>query len=830
MTEDSTRIQSHAGVSQEALDLFERALDQPTDQRRPWLEQRVAGNPALAEAVRKLEQADQLEDSVLDHQGSSLYGDNREGEVVGRWELEQIIAEGGMGSVYRARRTDTDFDQVGAVKIIRGRLFQAPEKVRLELLQRFQNERQILASIQHDNIAQVLDGGATEDGLPFLVMEYIDGRPITQYVKDEALPLRHRLGLFVDLLGAVGAVHGNMVVHRDLKPSNVLVTNAGSVKLLDFGIAKVLQSAEHNVNVGLTATGVGLMTPDYASPEQVSGQSITAASDIYQLGLLLYEIVTGKQAYRVRSTSPSEVQQVVCDTDPPSPSEVARAGVRGEVAARALKGDIDAIVMKALRKEPQLRYASTQAMAADIEAFLQGRPVAASQGTSGYRLRKFIRRNRVPVAALTIVMASLVAGLTVALWQADVAREAAAEARAEASKATAVTQFLQEVLSQADPLESGGNPTVREALDNAEDFIGDRFADLPEVEAAVRRTLGWTELSLGQPQKAADNLELAYDLTVQHYGQGHQQSVKVLSDLGWLAHEQDNVALAYERYRKAIELFSDEVDDVMQAVILNDFAIVLDYNGETELSILHLERAKAVWELVPEDTPGYDLPTTLGNLAASYHSLGNMDLAGAQYEEALAVYQAMPTLDPNLVYLMNNYSAYLRDIGRGDEAQEILTESIKLRGEVLGENHPSMARALTNLMGLQLDAEDHEGALASLERAQVVAGSLSPGNDTAVRVRVLEARYLYETGAFETAKVKAQSLLEELYVINEPRIAEATAQTEMLVARVLIELDDVKVARLYAWRAVSRREDLHGADHYLTAQARELAQTLGSQP
>ena len=512
VTEESTRIQSSAGVSQEALALFELALDQPDSERRAWLDKHVAGKPALAEAVRKLLVADQLEDSVLDHQGASLYGDNREGEKVGRWQLEQIVAEGGMGSVYRARRTDTDFDQVGAVKIIRGRLFQAPEKVRTELLQRFQNERQILASIQHDNIAQVLDGGATEDGLPFLVMEYIDGRPITQFVADEALPLRHRLGLFVDLLGAVGAVHGNMIVHRDLKPSNVLVTNAGSVKLLDFGIAKVLQSAEHNVNVGLTATGVGLMTPDYASPEQVNGASITAASDIYQLGLLLYEIVTGKQAYRVRSTSPSEVQQLVCETDPPSPSEVAGDSVRAEVTARALKGDIDAIVMKALRKEPQLRYASTQAMAADIEAFLQGRPVSASQGTSGYRLRKFIRRNRVPVAALSLVLASLVAGLTVALWQADVARAAAAEARAEASKATAVTQFLQEVLSQADPLESGGNPTVREALDNAEEFIGDRFADLPEVEAAVRRTLGWTELSLGQPQKAADNLELAYEL------------------------------------------------------------------------------------------------------------------------------------------------------------------------------------------------------------------------------------------------------------------------------------------------------------------------------
>lgn len=830
MTDQSTRIQSRAGASQRALDMFEQALDQPRSERRDWLASRVAGDPELAEAVWKLVRADELEDSVLDQQSASLYGDNREGEIIGRWQLEQIIAEGGMGSVYRARRFGTEFDQLGAVKIIRGRLFQAPEKVRLELLKRFQNERQILASIQHDNVAQVLDGGATEDGLPFLVMEYIDGSPITQYVRDKSLPLRHRLGLFVDLLGAVGAVHGNMIVHRDLKPSNVLVTQGGSVKLLDFGIAKVLQSAEEDANAGLTATGVGLMTPDYASPEQVNGSAITATSDIYQLGLLLYEIVTGRQAYRVASTSPSEVQHVVCDTDPPSPSEAARTQLPGEPAPKALKGDIDAIVMKALRKEPQLRYASTQAMAADIEAFLQGRPVSASQGTSGYRLRKFVRRNRVPVAAISVVILSLMVGLTVALWQANVAREAAAEARAEASKATAVTEFLQEVLSQADPLESGGNPTVREALDNAEQFIGDRFANVPEVEAAVRRTLGWTQLSLGRPERAAANLEAAYELTVQRYGPGHQQSVKILSDLGWLAHEQDNVNLAETRYREAIELFSDDVDLVLQAVILNDFAIVLDYNGETELSILHLERAKSVWERVPEDTPGYDMPSTLGNLAASYHSLGNMELAGDQYLEALAVYRAMPETDPNLIYLTNNYAAFLRDQGQTRQSLHSLMESIELRGQILGQDHPSNARALTNLAGLQLDLEDYDGAAGSLTRAQILAASLSPGNDTAVRVRVLEGRLLYETGELATAKTRAETLLEDLYRIDEPRIAEATAQTEMLLARVLVDLDLSTVANQYAWRAVDRREALHGAEHFLTTQAEELASTIGQRP
>ncbi|MEM9533840.1 MAG: serine/threonine-protein kinase, partial [Pseudomonadota bacterium] len=548
---------SQPPVSARALSLFEASLDQPTDDRRAWLNTQIGGDLELAAAVERLLEADGGDHELLDEGLGFQPGSGMIGRRLGAWRITAVLAEGGMGSVYQAEREDGGYRQHAAVKIIRGRLFQAPQLVRDQLLARFRVERQVLANITHDNVARILDGGNTSDGLPYLVMEYIDGQSLTDYVRQRQLSLNDRLHLFMQLLDAMGAVHASMIVHRDLKPSNVMVTDAGQIKLLDFGIAKVLDTGSPEAAV-YTMTGSSAMTPDYASPEQLRGDPVTLASDIYALGLLLYQLLGGRPAYQVSNTTPTEAERIVCQDDPVPPSSALRQAAPTHVrhGTADLRGDLDAIVMKALRKEPGLRYASSAEMRADIERYLAGLPVRARRNSRSYRFGKYLRRNRGLLAAVGAVFSALAVGLVVAFGQAQRANEEAEKARSEAAKAVAVSEYLQDLLTQGDPFEAPEAPTVRDVLEQSEGQIGDRFADHPEVEAAVRRTLGWALLNLGKPDLADNNLVRAYELNLEVYGSSHETTIQSRSDLGWLAHERDLLDEAKRWYEAAIDSFS----------------------------------------------------------------------------------------------------------------------------------------------------------------------------------------------------------------------------------------------------------------------------------
>ena len=330
------------------------------------------------------------------------------------YELLSEIGRGGMGVVYLARRADDEFQRRVAIKLVSGGL--ADEVA----LGRFRSERQISASLDHPHIARLLDGGTTAAGEPYFVMEYVEGEPLLSYCETRGLTTRERLRLFQDVCAAVQYAHQNLVVHRDLKPGNILVTPDGQAKLLDFGIAKMLDPGTARTGPE-TSTLYRMLTPDYASPEQVRGQPVTTASDVYALGVVLYELVSGRRPYHVQNPEPAELLRLVCDEDPDKPSTVA--------AARDVSGDVDAIVMKAMRKEPQLRYLSAEALSEDIARYLQGRPVLARRGTSGYRAGKFVRRHRFGVAAAAVILLALAGGLWATLREARRAREA--EARAE---------------------------------------------------------------------------------------------------------------------------------------------------------------------------------------------------------------------------------------------------------------------------------------------------------------------------------------------------------------------------------------------------------------
>ncbi len=500
--------------------LFELALERPPNQRAAFLAEVCAGDDQLRTEIESLlssheEAGSFIEMPALAAAAELLGKEPGASEVrqrIGPYKLIREIGHGGMGAVYLAVRADEQFQKRVALKLIRHGMNNR------DILRRFRQERQILASLDHPNIARLLDGGTSEDGLPYFVMEYIEGLPITDYCDHHKLNTTERLKLFRQVCTAVEYAHQNLVVHRDLKPSNMLVTAEGVAKLLDFGIAKLLNPELSGQTIEPTATALRLMTPEYASPEQVRGESVTTASDVYSLGVVLYELLTGHRPFRVKSRAPHEILRIVCEEEPVRPSTaVTRVEVEtdsdGTVRAtltpesvsrtregppeklrRRLKGDLDNIVLMALRKEPQRRYPTVNQLSEDLRRHLEGEPVVARRSTFGYRAAKLIKRNKIAVTAAALILLTLLGGIVATWWQARVAnRERAIAERRFTDVRRLANSFLFEVHDAIEKL-PGSAPARQlvvkralEYLDNLSRESGDDLSLQLELATAYRR-------------------------------------------------------------------------------------------------------------------------------------------------------------------------------------------------------------------------------------------------------------------------------------------------------------------------------------------------------
>ena len=400
--------------------LFAQALELPNAERRAFLEASCDGDIALADEVMSLlDAADSGRDLIEDHRIDlraklSETSADMIGTRFGNYRIVREIGHGGMGTVFMAERADGEFEQTVALKLVRQSIADAA------IIERFRRERQILAGLSHPNIAALHDGGVSERGEPFIAMEYIEGLPLTEYAEAADLSLKDRLRLFLKVCSAVSYAHRNLVVHRDIKPSNILINAEGEPKLLDFGLAKAFENDRDE-----TQTAVFAFTPAYASPEQITGKAITTASDIYSLGVVLYELLTGAKPLDLENKKLDEIYATISTLEPVAPSTLARGGTdkAGGHPTKYLKGDIDNVVLMALRKEPERRYKTVEDLADDIERHLNGLPVSARPNTLGYRADKFLRRNKIAVSAGLLILISLVTGLAFALWQANVARQ-----------------------------------------------------------------------------------------------------------------------------------------------------------------------------------------------------------------------------------------------------------------------------------------------------------------------------------------------------------------------------------------------------------------------
>ncbi len=593
--------------------LFGEASEVPAPDREAWLTALPPDDQPLAAELRSLLAAHDCGGDFLQaavEQAERSLGGGPEPELLGRrigaYRLVRLLGRGGMGAVYLAERADEAFRQRVAIKLLPWALATA------EARHRFQLERQTLARLEHPHIARLLDGGETADGLPYLVMEYVDGEPIDQFCQRQDLDLVRRLQLFREVCGAVAHAHRNLVVHRDLKPGNILVTADGVVKLLDFGIAKLLPGAETDGTLPLTVAGRLLLTPLFASPEQVRGEPVTTATDVYALGLLLFRLMVGAHPYRFATESPVEVVRVVCDQPPPRPSVAATAGAAGlglSALRRRLRGDLDNIVLKALRKEPERRYASVEALAEDLRRHLEQLPVRARPDTPGYRGAKFARRHRLVLAAAALIAASLLGGLLATVRQARIAE-----------------RRFQDVRALADSL-----------LFEVHDAIAPLPGSTPARQLLVRNGLAYLD-RLAAETGGDPALEL--DLAAAYQRVGDVQGNPNQSNLGDIA----GALAAYQKARQILGrlLLRSPASPAVRAETARcerRIANVLDSSGTVGAALDHYRRAVALEAALAAEAPGD--PGRALELARSHVSLGdlqawNSDLAGGLAEFATA--------------------------------------------------------------------------------------------------------------------------------------------------------------------------------------------------
>ena len=744
---------------QQVRALFESACDMESTERERVLSEACASDPDLREEVESILAGDETAPPLFEAPAAQLFPDLLEepqsasmvGERIGLYELVKHIASGGMGRVYQAVSGDRPNGAKVAIKLIKR--WMVTERTRTH----FRIEREALEKLDHPNIAKLLESGITGKGHPFLVMEYVEGQPISRYCDTQKLSTHRRLRLFRDVCDAVQYAHQNLIVHRDLKPNNILVTAEGVCKLLDFGIAKMLDPERTTTGRDQTITAGRIMTPQYASPEQIRGEPIATTSDIYTLGVILYELLTGHSPYRPHRRLPHEIERTICEDDPQKPSTAiqrvvetvtadgsSRITLTPELVSRAraehpdklrrkLAGDLDAIVLKALRKEPQHRYASVEQFSEDIRRYLTAIPVMARRDTLRYRTAKLARRNKTAVITAAAIIALLVGGLVAMTWQSrllaqqrDKATVAQQRAEQEANRARKINAFLQDILKSADPQSAEGrDTTVRAVLDVAAARIAEgELEGQPDIEAAVRLTIGMTYLELGLIADAEPHLTAALEIQSRVLGRAHPDVAECLNGMAMLTKAKGNYDAAEELYREALGLQRAAVGEESTAVAetMNNLGVLLRKKGRwTQAETLHRQalaiRRKAL------GAHHQDVATSMVNLAAVLKRRGESAEAESLYHQALGIFREV--LGPQhyrVAVCMNNLALLLKDQGHFEQAEALFRQSLAIRRTVFGDSSPSVARGLHNLalilrsQGKYAEAERQYRAALALRR------------------------------------------------------------------------------------------------------------------
>lgn len=663
-------------------EIFHAASELSGEERARFLDAACNGDTALrSELDGLLEPDDESHDPMREAVGAEAGGyleSSGKGLAIGPYRTVRRLGQGGMGAVYLAERADDQYQKQVAIKLIRAGMEQRGAFVR-----RFLNERQILASLEHPNIARLLDGGVADSGAPYLVMEYIDGEAIDHHAEARGLGVEPRLRLFLGVCEAVQHAHRHMVIHRDLKPSNIMVDREGRVKLLDFGIARIERP---DSGAAVTLTGDRALTPEYASPEMIRGDRITAASDIFSLGVVLYELLTRARPFAASSSSLFEKERAIMAEEARRPSDLESGLVR--TLARDRRLDLDAIVARALRKEPAARYESVEAFAADVQRYLGGFPVSARQGDRRYRLRKFVQRHKFGVAAGAVFALTLIAsGASLAVFAARAARERDA-AQAERLRAERVSGFLASLFASADPRRArGATVTARDLLDQGSRRLLEEKDLPPSAMLRLLETMGQSYQHLGLPAGALRLFERQLEIERRTSGPSSESTFAVMRQVADIERLLGMHTEARARLAEALEGLRRSYPDSPQlAHTLNNLALVESETGQLSRA-LELQR-EAVRIATPIPSQRAEVLTMRANLSGLLQETG--DLSGAEEEarQVLEMRRAVLGGDhPFAIRQMGRYAKILLRNGAYSEAAALIGQALPLARRVWGEKH-----------------------------------------------------------------------------------------------------------------------------------------------
>ncbi|CAN5139026.1 hypothetical protein BH23BAC3_BH23BAC3_04980 [soil metagenome] len=812
--------------------IVDEALELPEDEREAFINNRCSNDEKCIKYalsfLDSIEKADlffsgkkKLKDKVADFATTERTREFRRedliGKTIGSYKLTGLLGEGGMGAVYLAVRTDGQFDHSVAIKIIRNDLGKSG------IYNRFVQERQILAGLTHENIARLYDGGVTENGLPYLIMEHVDGIPIDAYCDQNQLSFHERINLFKSVCSAAQYAHKNLVIHRDLKPQNILITKDGTVKIMDFGIAKLIHS-ERSENTTLDADKPSrFLSFSNAAPEQLTHEPVTTASDIYALGVLLHRLLAGIHPLSIDKKTGNEIVRIIKKEIPVAASKKFRSlnsdqkkqiarhrNVTVSSVEKLLRVDLDAIVLKCLQKKPAERYQTVDDLVHDLDRYEKGYPVSALKGSRLYYVKKYVNRNS---AKLLVAAAFFIIMTMAGMFYTHQIQQERDIARMEANKATQITSFVLDLFKGSDPTETrGGEISARDLLDRGIERTT-YLTNQPEIKANMLEVLGRILTQLGEFDEAQDLLTQSIEIKSEIFGKNHPETFSGYEYLGSLLSSRG-------------ELF--EARNVLEDVI-NKRTLVLGpgqsalSEANTELGYVYrrlgkLQEAEDLYRYlidIYESHLGANDPLTLlsiSSLGVTLHGQGKLDEAEIRYRDVLEKRSDLyVTMHPDVAMSMNNLGALLLNQGRFEESESLLSAALEMRMALFGKWHPKVALSTNNMGILKRNTGDFETAKEYFDNALEINTRLFGTEQLQTGINMFSMAELYMmTGDYERS-LDFYNQSNQIFIQQLPEGSSFISRSMMGVGEALIHVEDNKLtdAEYYLTTGFERVKELH---------------------